>query len=74
MVVGNNAVQQKLKKYTMRLFKRILGWLIIITIYGGFFLLIASDYGVMVSATSFAILFILVGALVLADKLTSGKL
>ena len=73
-MVGNNAVQQKLKKYTMRLLKKILGWLIIITIYGVYFLLIASDYGVMVSATSFAILFMLVGALVLAVKLISGKL
>ena len=73
-MVGNNAVQQKFKKYTMRLFKKILGWLIVITIYGGAFLIIASELGTKVSATSFAILFILIGALVLAAKLTSGKL
>ena len=58
----------------MRLFKKILGWLIVITIYGGAFLIIASELGTMVTATSFAVLFILVGALVLAEKLTSGKL
>ena len=58
----------------MRILKKILGWLIIITISGGAFLLIASEHGTMVSATSFAILFILVGAIVLAEKLISGKL
>ena len=73
-MVGNNTIQYKLKKQSMKLFKKILGWLIVITIYGGYFLLIASEHGTMVSAASFAILFILVGALVLAYKLTSGKL
>ena len=58
----------------MSIFKKILGWLIVITIYGGAFLIIASKFGTMVTATSFAVLFILVGALVLAEKLTSGKL
>ena len=57
----------------MRLFKKILGWLIIIAVYGGIFLLVASEHGTMVSAISFAFLFILVGALVLANKLISGK-
>ncbi len=74
LVVGNNVIMQKFKNNTMRLFKKILGWLIVITIYGGVFLIIASKLGTNVTATSFAILFILVGALVLAEKLTSGKL
>ena len=73
LVVGNNAIKQKFENNTMRLFKKILGWLIVITIYGGAFLIIASEHGTMVSAASFAILFILVGALVLANKLISGK-
>ncbi len=72
-MVGNDVIMQKFKNNTMRLFKKILGWLIVITIYGGAFLIIASELGTMVTATSFAILFILVGALVLANKLISGK-
>lgn len=74
LVVGSNIIQWKFKNSTMRRLKKILGWLIVITIYGGIFLLIASERGTMVTATSFAVLFILVGALVLAEKLTSGKL
>ncbi len=70
----HNVIMQKFKNNTMRLFKKILGWLIVITIYGGAFLIIASKLGTNVTATSFAVLFILVGALVLAEKLTSGKL